>query len=160
MFPTIEKWVDHWQTPESDCSPAWRFWVLGLHFHRKWKCAACQNYQSHSKPGSQVPAFISGQKNESEVPASLLSPKSPESATFASSHLIIIDFKSPFSKENRTPQTNLELSLTLHLEWEMNLICLVLQPAGAGKVSKETTWKSKSPTVERAGWTGFIYTLQ
>lgn len=65
-------------------------------------------------------------------------PQALESATFASSHLIIIDFKSPFSKENRTPQTNLELSLTLHLELEMNFICLVLQPAGAGKISKET----------------------
>lgn len=52
------------------------------------------------------------------------SPKSQESATFSSSHLIIIDFKSPFSRENRTSQTNLELSLTLHLELEMNFISL------------------------------------
>lgn len=128
---------------ENDHSPAWRSRVLVLRFGRK--------FSGHE----DVPQFrtinhtinlthkhqLLSQRPKKKMRVKSQPPFCPqalESAASASAHLIIIDFKSPFSKENRTPQTNLELSLTLHLELEMNFICLVLQPASAGKVSKET----------------------
>lgn len=51
-------------------------------------------------------------------------PKSQGSATSASFHLIIIDFKSSLSRDNRTTHINLELSLALRLQSGMNFISL------------------------------------
>lgn len=75
--------------------------------------------------------------------------KSQESATSASFHLILMDFKLPLSRDNRT-HLNLELALALHLQLKMNFISLSHTAA--------CSWKQGDHSKESTGKCGWFFT--